>query len=309
MERESDSDDLLTRYLLGELSHQEQERIEEGYFGDRGFYEHLLVVEDGLIDAYVSNQLPAARRERFEKFFLASPERRERVRFAEAWLTFIGEAARRRGAARPLPVAGFARFKRPAILLPLAAGLLVALGGVWLLFETAQLSSELQQARAASEQLKSRERDLEQQVSEERERNEKLALQIEQERAAREQTEVPSRPPPSEVVSLVLSSGLVRGQGNAKRLVLPPEAKIVRLEFSFRADGYASYSAAIRTAEGREIWSQDGLKPLTRATGKVIVLRLPTRLFSEADYILTLSGITSDGNIETINQYSFTVVK
>ena len=47
------SDETLIHYLLGELSEQDQEQIEEKYFPDKGAFERLCALEDELIDRYV----------------------------------------------------------------------------------------------------------------------------------------------------------------------------------------------------------------------------------------------------------------
>ncbi|HEV2761571.1 MAG TPA: hypothetical protein VGV38_01155 [Pyrinomonadaceae bacterium] len=41
-----DTDDLLARYVLGELSEAEEERVEERYLEDDLFFERLSLVED-----------------------------------------------------------------------------------------------------------------------------------------------------------------------------------------------------------------------------------------------------------------------
>ena len=61
------NEDVLVRYLLGQLSEEEQEQIEEQYIGDGDFLDQLLVVEDDLIDDYVTGSLPAQDRLHFEQ--------------------------------------------------------------------------------------------------------------------------------------------------------------------------------------------------------------------------------------------------
>jgi hypothetical protein len=68
------------------------------------------------------------------------------------------------------------------------------------------------------------------------------------------------------------------------RLYLPAVAAGV-------TDPPSRYRAVVRTAEGNEVWSQDGLE--AQRTGlreeAIVILDLPTRILPEGDYIITLS--------------------
>ena len=79
----------MTRYLLGELSEQEQTELEARYFADSVLFDTLADVETALVDDYVRDRLPADTRLRFESHYLADPRRRERVRFARALISTI----------------------------------------------------------------------------------------------------------------------------------------------------------------------------------------------------------------------------
>src|SRR5436305_9553492 len=110
----------IEKYLLGELSPDEQTELETQYFGDPDLLERIDAAEDELIDDYVRRQLPPDRRLRFESHFL-NEKRLERVRMAEA----LHRAAAPRAA------------RRPAWILPMAAALFGAalLSIVWLVIQ------------------------------------------------------------------------------------------------------------------------------------------------------------------------------
>jgi hypothetical protein len=74
---------LTYRYLLGESIEQENLEIEERLLADAGYRERLQETEHELIAAYVAGDLTIEKRERFEKSFLRSEERREKLRLAE----------------------------------------------------------------------------------------------------------------------------------------------------------------------------------------------------------------------------------
>jgi len=72
------------RYWLGQLSPEEQGRIEELAFGDPQSFALLEAVEDDLIDEFVYNDLSAEERDRFQEYFLTQPGRSEDLRIAQA---------------------------------------------------------------------------------------------------------------------------------------------------------------------------------------------------------------------------------
>jgi hypothetical protein len=65
---------LITRYLLGELSEEQQCEFEESYFVSDELFVLLLEVEAELVERYACGNLSADERERFKKYFLRSAE-------------------------------------------------------------------------------------------------------------------------------------------------------------------------------------------------------------------------------------------
>src|SRR5437879_647486 len=80
---QKDKTHLLEQYLLGDLSSAQQDDLETKYFDDDELFSQLATVEDRLIEDYCQNRLDPARRERFEKYYLSTPQRRQRVFLVE----------------------------------------------------------------------------------------------------------------------------------------------------------------------------------------------------------------------------------
>jgi len=78
------SEDSLVRYLLGDLTEEEQVEIEERAFQDQRCRRSIEAAESDLIDAYVRGELSERERRQFEGRFFASAERRRKVEFAKA---------------------------------------------------------------------------------------------------------------------------------------------------------------------------------------------------------------------------------
>ena len=85
-------DDRLIKYLLGGLRGKEKASLELQYFQDDDRFEYLRAIEDELIDRYLRGDLSTRDHRRFEIHFLASPLRRERVQSAKALMETVAPA-------------------------------------------------------------------------------------------------------------------------------------------------------------------------------------------------------------------------
>ena len=81
----SDEDEQLVSYLLGLLTDEDAERLDEMSIADDHVALDLRVVENDLVDAYVRGAMTDDTREQFELAYLSSPHRFCMVRFAEAF--------------------------------------------------------------------------------------------------------------------------------------------------------------------------------------------------------------------------------
>src|SRR5215813_10857138 len=102
METEFTNEELIARYLLGDLPEEEQARLEDRAFSDRDYMRNIVAVESDLIDEYVRGGLSDSERLRFERRFLASAERQRKVEFARALAQVVPEATTE-GDAHPAP--------------------------------------------------------------------------------------------------------------------------------------------------------------------------------------------------------------
>jgi hypothetical protein len=87
------SENLIRRYLLGELAEADQAALERELLIDRGKFDQVCGVENELVDSYVRGEMSLADRERFEVHYLVSPLHRERVAIARSFLTDIDQMA------------------------------------------------------------------------------------------------------------------------------------------------------------------------------------------------------------------------
>jgi hypothetical protein len=326
MSTDINNEELISRYLLGELPEEQQVEIEDRAFSDKDYLASITAVENDLIDEYVSGELSAADRQRFETRFLASAERRKRVEFATALRTVVSES--HAPEKKPIHDAqgwswrdslyAFISGLNPAARLAFAtAAILLIVGAAWLFTETWRLRRQVSQLQAEKQSGQS----LQQALDAERKRSEELNARLNQEKEQREQTDESLRQltetteatkpaPPPVFASLTLLPGLSRGGGQKPNLDLSNDVRLVRLQIGIDPEEeYKSFAVELRTVAGRGVWNRENLAARTRRGTRAVGLTLPATVLKSGEYELRLRGLTEGGGSEDVGFYYFNVRK
>ena len=321
MKKERHNQEFFVQYLLGELSEDERTRLEQEYFGDDEFFGQLLVAEGELIDAYVRGELGGRKRERFEARFMSSPRQRERVEIARALVecatrssvAVLPDAERREPTRWRQSLFGLTGVNNWAIRLALAAAVLViVVGGLWFILETARLRNQVEQIQAERAEILKREQELHQRIAEQGANSERLAAELQRERSERElleQETARAQQSALNTVAFTLIPGLVRGADEPRKLIIPRGAELVRINLDFEQGDYKNYRAVLETVDGKRILRSGPLITRSNKSGKIVTLELPARLLTKGDYIVMLSGVSAGGNLEPVDEYYLDVVK
>jgi hypothetical protein len=83
----------IREYLLGTLTPDLQRKVEERLLTETEVMEELEVEEDELIDAYLSKKLNDGERDSFERHFMATAERHQKLSFARALKRYVTASA------------------------------------------------------------------------------------------------------------------------------------------------------------------------------------------------------------------------
>ncbi len=320
------NEELIVRYLLGELAETEQVEVEDQAFRDERYMQTVLAVESDLIDEYVRGEFPADRLQQFEKHFLASAERRDKVEFARALATVSAEQE----ATQPAPVANvrlvaprenpflaFLRSLQPAAAFSLAAAALILIFGLgWLVRDGLKLRVQLAQLQAEQREREARQHQLEEQILSERKRNDEIAAQLQQgakegptPQLPRQQPSPETAAPPATVVALVLLPGLSRGSGTVPALTVAPTVGTVRLLVGIDPqDDYPRFTVEVRNPSNKIIGTQSNLKPRTTRAGRSVFFDLPASKLTPGRHELALKGVR-DGATEDLGYYYFDIQK
>ena len=332
MSRQIENTDQIRQYLLGELSEEEREGIEQRLLSDDDYYQQVLIAEEELAYDFARNELPDQDRIKFTRHALPVPEWRQEVKFARALSKYVEENGPRRAEAPAVsverrswlePLAAF--FRRPAVGFSLAAALLLSLALVaWTATRNRRLNDEVARLRAQSSPSPVEpQQDLQEQLATERLRNAELTDELRREQelragiekdlqVAREQAGVPA-PTPSRtggppVVGFLLTAGSVRDSGKMNTVRRFPDARVIRLDLDLAADEYQSYLAVLKAVGGqKELLSKKSLRARAGRDRVTVSVSLAASLLSRGDYQIQLSGLTPSGAYEDVETYYFRV--
>jgi len=302
------------RYILGTLSDEEKARFEEGYFVDDAEFEEFEIAEEELIDRYVRGELSKQESDQLEKTFATSPRLIERVQVARVLAhrlapepakaaTTTVEKPRTERPSWWQSLFGFSPSSRaPAIALGFSV-LLLLLGGATLLAAYLSLREQSRQLAAQQAALEQRQRELDKQAADLKARTDELAsgVQLPSETPTPAQV-APTPQAAAPIVFLTLSAGATRSTGSSNSIRLRPETSEVQLTLKLRDTSYPSYRAKLHNADRGEVLTKDGLRPqATRLTFRVAAKHLPP-----GDYYVSVYGGAEN---ESVADYPFRILK
>ena len=320
----SDDEILIRRYLLGNVTDEEQSRVEERLLINDHYFNLLDAAEEDLIDGYVREALDAGDRLRFERHFLRAPGRAESVQFSRVLNACVARRIARSDAgtedrlpdalATPLRI-GKAGERRTTIgYVSAIALLLLALGVALLLVETRALRREIGRSRADMADLEKRKDELQQRLNDQIALNENSARELERQRmeSSKIEQELSDLRSSMEgsgrlaILSVTLLPGESRGQERSSRLKVSPDIREVRLSLAIEEPLCDRYVATLQTSELETVLTSPNLKLKSRG-GNTVTFVLPARLLTRSNYLVRLSGITGS-NPKLLDSYFFTVV-
>lgn len=294
------------RFWLGQLSPEEQGRIEELAFGDPESFALLEAVEDDLIDEFVYNDLSAEERERFQKHFLAQPGRSdEDLRIARALRQHLD---------REFPAPSL--WQRLRKYFPFGGDTLipaVATGAVMI----AAIIIIAILVRERFQQTPGQPLEAEKQSTPALPTPTSTPIETPAHTSPspapahqndQNKPPVPRRPTAPVYSFLLTPGGLVRGEGG----VTPVPKKSGPVEFQLPLTGtttYRSYEASLEKQNGQSIqtWT---LKPTRIISGTGVRVSVPSsQLEVSQRYRIVLKGIAANGNLQPFDEYYFVVTK
>lgn len=288
--RATDSD-LARGFLLGTLDSSQRERVAERLFTDEDFYREVLSTEADLMDALVAGELSTEEGTRFRENCIASASQLEKLQFAKALQEAVGPGIRRvRAVAKtraPTPS------RRPAWISAVAAALaaLAILLGFFHQRELARRIQDLQSKQAA----------LERQLADRQ--------AVPPAAAAASVTEPAGSPTPARV-SLLLASGVLRGESNLPEIRIPTSAETLDLRVEVPSPIEApSYRLTVADPSGATVFRKADLLVRTIDKTPLVESSIAAQRFQPGVYEVELAAQTPDGRAEPVGYSYFRVVR
>lgn len=307
---------VMRRYILGELPESEQFALEEQFFRDEAIAERMRNVEQELVDAYVRGRLAAEERSVFERNYLTSPRRVERVEFARELLKVADETPAEIASTQTSSTTFSVRKwiwdvfnpTRFSIALAAASALIVVSGIVWILIglprEPNRRSGSLARKNESEEEVRA----LGEAVARLQEENRRMAAEIERLRNGQAQTQA-SPPPVRPSLASILLLPTIRGAARQQTLPLSPDDQQARLQMKIETGPYKRYLVEVQPVDGGASWRSSSISAQKSGNDVLLTWVAPARRLKPGDYTLTLTGVDAAGSLEPIENYSFRVVK
>lgn len=321
-------DDLLTRFLLGELSEEERAEVEARFLADNEFFEEVLSAEDALLDQYLLGQLTDEQRERADRLFRSSDRQRREALFTEELIVAVrgadpasGRAVHTAGPSEITPPAKEDTGHTPPFKLRSPKNFMPRLawaGGFFLLLVCLALASWFFYRRAQTRPAGTNQAETNHGGKGPRETPTEEAVGKEvpggrpvvggEKHGTPEETPEPRPPRRSEsVASILLSPATLERGGGSTTIRLKTGTSKVQLHLELDEGArYNRYGVLITTFDGRRVWSNDSLDSGQISKGH-IALTLPSSLFGYDDYKVELKGLPESGEPVHIADYVFKV--
>lgn len=261
-------------YLLGQATPDDSSRLEEQLLTDATLFQELLIVEDELIDQYLRNELAPTERQSLETHFLVAPERQGKLRFARSLRRYVDFA---KTESQESSSANLVDEESVVLKPPPKRGLF------WFLpFSNPIVSYSLAAALLLSVGGVSW-------VAFNNSRNQ------------------PSQQP-GIVYAVILTPGLTRDSGEIRKFTIPPASGTIRLQLALPDNQYQSYKAVLHDSNGDIVLTMSNLKAQSANGQSALLVDLIPNVIPPGDYRITLSGLTANGNSESVGSYSFRVL-
>jgi len=318
------TDDLLIRYLLGELEKAERLQVAERSFCDDDVFDRLLEAENDLVDRYVAGHLTSAERQLFEKAAAERDSLRQKVAFAGA----LGAATCARdttrvAARRELPIRTDSgkRSDRQKFWYSLAAAasLLLVIGGLWIARRGQQASLTAQRQVQDGQDVQDQSLNpappspgstalsMDAQTTPSLGNEPAAGSDRGSDRAGAARAE---DNPAVSVATFVLLPGSTRSAAEPRVLKVKSGVRSVRLQLQLdESEHYPAYAAVIRTLHGEPVLKRSSLRPSSLAFGKALTFELAARDLGSGQYEVEVSGRPKAGPNALVNYYYFSIAK
>jgi hypothetical protein len=290
MDHLEEEENLIRRYLLGELDEDACKRLDEKMFTSPEFKSQMLLVEDELTEDYLFGLLSGSEREAFKRRIERGGDQTSRYKLIRALQSYTsrqpqtqtkGRRARRKSLRGGKLLSFFMALTRPSLIV---AGFLLVVGlALWIM-----RGSLLTLHRSTPNQA------LEQEV---------LRLNPPEGRPLPPELEGQK----SHILSVVLTPYVLRGIGDKVVVKVLEGTSVLQFELKLPLERYDAYRVTLHSSDGRELLRHDGLTHRSTWNSDELIFNLPASGLTQGDYQLRLSGQRAGELYQEGPYYSFRI--
>jgi len=305
-EKTTYDDALLINYLVGSLPAEDAERLDELSVTDDALALRLEALENDLVDSWARGQLSGEIREQFNRTYVSSPERINKLRFGQALVAHqaraaTAESSRAGGALRQerstsmwsaiFTTGGFGRWALAGI------ALLALLGSAYLAVDNSRLRRELIQEAAQRQALEKKQQQL----------SRDLALAGTAKTEAKTGVSSRSSSDQSNLISVLLLPAL-RDATDIQRVSIPAKTTRVLMRLQLEADDFPAYRAVLMESNSRKpVWRSRRLTASFEMGKRLVHVEVPADLLKSQNYLMQLTGVRA-AQEEMLGTYPFRAI-
>jgi anti-sigma factor RsiW len=278
----------IKKYLLGGMDDARRERFEKRVITDPAYKDAVLMVEDELMEDFLTDGLSESERRDFVKHLLVTPQQRQRLRELRA----LHDYFRHPSALKAKAVAGGAA---PPRLWRRVAGWLWQGGSLFPRAATAVLAIAL----AAGVFLGAR------YWLNNPQAHWSVAFRDEWVRLNDPQSPVHQT---SSAAPVTLTPTLIRSGSEMTRVVAPAGTETVQVQLRLPPEQHSTYRVTLRPVDAKETFPLPPLPPQTVGGNRVLLLNVPVKLLPRGDYELQLNGVGANDTSIDLDSYNFRLV-
>ena len=340
------TDELVRRFLLGDLSEDERLQVEQRFLAENEFFDQVLSAEAALLDQYVLGRLGKEEQGRARTLFESSLSQNQMVTSARELIALLQESAeeklqtaatavgpttvvepptkfqpqRKTTSSNPvvtsvgpaiLPVSANSRLSTRHFTV--LAWVFMAIAGITLVAGLVYKHLQKKTLEAQSVALEQSSRKIREELQTETLRSAELSRQLEierQKRIASEALVAQLRSPNlTGLTTITLSPTTLERGGSSQIMRVRSETRPIQLQLELDTDQrYNRYSVLITTFDGHLVWSVDSLNSNQIKQGRLKVM-LPAALLKPEDYKIALTGLADSGDSAHVADYIFKIRK
>jgi len=315
--KQTDNEQKIQKFFFGKMAEDERFEFEKDFAANPELLDEMRAFENDLIEKYVRGWMNPAEKAEFEKQFLNTEKRRQKVEFSRQLINEIRQETKNKAEKESIWNWLGNLFITPEFAFGAAFALLVLIFGGWFLTQ----NSEVEKTEIVKNQNSINTEITNKNINVNIETNAfsfnqnaqaDLETNTNNQSISNKPTPTPTKTPDTQKTPpaitaqnpvLALFAGTLRADGEINELNLPKNASGATFRLNLKTVDYKTFRADLTDANGKIIFKSQNLSPRQ----SVINLFIPSKNLSKGDYRINLYGKNAAGENESVADFQFRV--